>query len=291
MLPRFNEWPVRTIHVRLGIASEDAYIQELNTINEQICMTYREQMRELIRMVRIKVMLGDSTITEQETFDPNKVREYYNGLPGRLTGWDARAVSLESNEDLRRIFVKFGIREGNYLLSGHLSIQFHVLLYYKPDYRVVECQKELEHITKESVDSESAAADAGEAYMARRMNQMGLESLGSQEIFEMLYNDDALAESLYEGLENNLDEDLRRLSKRKRELFNELDGLLVETYQTTDVLLDDARLVTGEEGMLCTFDLDLVKGELYEGVFDPRRIPYLTRDRLKRRLDEFLHAI
>ena len=44
-----------------------------------------------------------------------------------------------------------------------------------------------------------------------------------------------------------------------------LDNLLVETYQTTPVLIDDTRLVTGEEGCLCTFDLEFVKNKAKEG--------------------------
>ena len=54
--------------------------------------------------------------------------------------------SISNNEDIRRIFSKFEIMEGNYLLSGHLSIQFHVLLYCRPDQRVLDCQKELSEI-------------------------------------------------------------------------------------------------------------------------------------------------
>ena len=46
-----------------------------------------------------------------------------------------------------------------------MSIQFHVLLYYKPDYRVIECQKELSEIIEETKDSaETNVADMSEAF-------------------------------------------------------------------------------------------------------------------------------
>ena len=63
-------------------------------------------------------------------------------------------------------------------------------------------------------------------------------------------------------------------------LFNELDSFLIETYQTTNVLIDDTRLVSGEEGILCTFDLEFIKDKTKEGLFDPKKF----LDNVKRKL-------
>ena len=91
-------------------------------------------------------MMGDSTVTEQKTFDPKEISDYFQKINNNLDKWSTQNVSITNNEDLRRIFTKFEIMEGNYLISGHLSLQFHVLLYYKPEQRVIECQKELADI-------------------------------------------------------------------------------------------------------------------------------------------------
>ncbi len=272
--------------MRLGTPTSNEYLKELGGLSGSIQATYGEVMAGLVRPSMTRVMLGDSTITEQATFDPGIIREYYMGVAGRLAGWAVRDVAATNNEDLRRIFVKFEVREGNYLLSGHLSVQFHVLLYYTPDYRVVECQKELAGVIEEAKGSEEEAAKSGEGYISRRMGEAGYGELGHQDLFEALYRDDGLRESIRGGVDEGMDEDLRRLAKRKGELLAELDRSLVETYQTTDVLIDDTRLVSGEEGILCTLDLEFVKGGLREGLFDAKKIPPHIREQIRGRLGD-----
>ena len=132
--------------MRLGTRSPNEFIQSLNKQNELIQKTKDEKMTNLTKMVEIKVMMGDSTVTEQKTFDPKSVSDYFQKIGKNLKEWSLQEVSISNNEDLRRIFTKFEIMEGNYLISGHISIQFHVLLYYKPEQRVIDCQKELSEV-------------------------------------------------------------------------------------------------------------------------------------------------
>ena len=127
--------------MRLGIRSPNDFIQNLNTKNEKIQKLFLEKIQRITNPVTTQVMLGDATITEQKTFDPESVRRYYENFNKNLKDWTFQEISTSNNEDLRRIFTKFEIMEGNYLLSGHISIQFHVLLYYKPNQRVLDCQK------------------------------------------------------------------------------------------------------------------------------------------------------
>ena len=88
----------------------------------------------------------------------------------------------------------------------------------------------------------------------------GEGDITEMELFERLYRDDSLVERLEAKLEGATSEKLRRLADEKRRLFAELDSLLTETYQTVPVMIDDARLVTGEEGCLCTFDVERESG-------------------------------
>ena len=67
--------------------------------------------------------------------------------------------------------------------------------------------------------------------------------------------------------------------------------MLLETYQTTSVLIDDAKLVTGEEGCLCLFDLEFIKNNNREGLFDPRKIPNSVKENIVKRLDEIEQII
>ena len=132
--------------MRLGSRSSNEFIQLLNEKNEVIQQSYLPKMVDLTKMINVKVMMGDSTITEQKTFDPKLVSDYFQKINDSLKNWSLQDVSITNNQDVRRIFTKFEIKEGNYLISGHLSLQFHVLLYYKPDQRVIDCQKELSEI-------------------------------------------------------------------------------------------------------------------------------------------------
>ena len=132
--------------MRLGTKTSDDLLQILNKKNNEIQEQFLNHMKDLTKTRSIKVMLGDSTITQQLTFDPTKIKKFFENFIKKLQDWSVQQVSTSNNEDLRRLFIKFQVREGNYLLSGHFSIQFHVLLYYKPEYRVIECQKELSEI-------------------------------------------------------------------------------------------------------------------------------------------------
>ena len=127
--------------MRLGSRTPDEFIQLLNKKNEVIQQELLSKILELTKTVNVKVMMGDSTITEQKTFDPKQVTNYLEKLNQKLIDWSLQNVSVTNNEDLRRIFTKFEISEGNYLISGHISLQFHVLLFYKPLQRVIDCQK------------------------------------------------------------------------------------------------------------------------------------------------------
>ena len=141
--------------MRLGSRSPDEFIKLLNKKNETIQNQFLSKILELTKTINVKVMMGDSTITEQKTFDPKQVTDYLEKISQKLTDWSLQDVSTTNNEDLRRIFTKFEISEGNYLISGHISLQFHVLLFYKPLQRVIDCQKELASVVDKTKNRET----------------------------------------------------------------------------------------------------------------------------------------
>lgn len=274
--------------MRLGIKSSDEFIQLLNNKNESIQKLFLEKMKELTRTVTVKGMLGDSTIAEQNTFDPILVQEYFNKIIKNLPDWVSRDISITNNEDLRRIFVKFELKEGNYLLSCHMSIQFHVLLFYKPDNNVIEYQKELSEIIDKTKNTETKLAEDSDQYILEKLKEIGYKDLEHKDLFQVFYENDDLRDKIYKEIEGKSESNVQDLLKRKKQLFNELDNLLMEIYQTTSVLIDDSKLVTGEEGCLCSFDLEHFKNNVKEGMFDPKKIPVRVKEKLSERLDEFI---
>jgi len=273
--------------VRLGNRSSNDFILTLNSKNDRIQEKYQTEMKEHTKTVPVKVMLGDNTITEQTSFDPEIVRKFYEKITKNLPDWTIQQISITNNEDLRRIFTKFEIRIGNYLLSGHMSLQYHVLLYYKPEYRVIECQKELSEIMDKTKGDEQHVAEIGDQLILEKLKESGYKDVDEQKLFEIFFENDELREKIYDEIEQNTDVNLQELSKRKIDLFNELDSYLIETYQTSSVLIDDNRLVTGEEGCLCTFDLEFIKNQNKEGLFEPKKIPEDVKKEMIDRLEQF----
>jgi len=273
--------------VRLGSRSSNEFIQLLNKKNESIQQLFLEKILELTKLKNVNVMLGDATITEQKTFDPASVNNFYQKIIKNLKDWSVQEISISNNEDVRRIFTKFEIREGNYLISGHMSLQYHVLLYYRPDQQVIQLQKELSEIIDLTKNKEKQMSDNSDQFVLNKLKEKGYKDFDHQKLFEIFYENDEFREKIYKEIEKDIEVDFQELTNKKASLIKNLDNLLVETYQTSPVLIDDTRLITGEEGCLCTFDIEFIKNKTKEGLFDPRKISESVKDNIVNRLDEF----
>ena len=221
---------------------------------------FLEAVRLHTKTAQRQVMLGDATVTTQDSFDAAGVGRMFGRVAAGLDGWQARDVTTTNNEDIRRVFVKFSAGVDGYSVTGHFSLQFHVLLYYMPEQRVIDCQRDLARVIDEAKSGEEQMAGASNDIISKGVRMGAEDDISEMEIFERLYRDESLVERLESKLEGALDADLRRLADEKRRLLDELDGLLTEVYQTVPILIDDARLVTGEEGCLCTFDVERLGG-------------------------------
>ncbi|MCH7876642.1 MAG: hypothetical protein IIA20_00105 [Thaumarchaeota archaeon] len=272
--------------MRLGTKSHNDFIQQLNQKNERIQKLFISKIIDLTKVVDVKVMMGDSTVTDQKTFEPKQIMDYFQKINNNLEDWSLQDVSITNNEDIRRIFTKFEIMEGNYLISGHLSIQFHVLLYYKPDQRVLDCQKELSEIVDLTKNNEQIISDNSDQFVLNKLKEMGHKDFDHQKLFEIFYENDEFTEKIYTEIKKDAGVNFEELSEKKIKLFNELDSLLIETYQITSGLIDDAKLISGEEGCLYTLDLEFVKNKNREGLFDPRKISDTVKEHILKRLDQ-----
>ena len=271
--------------MRLGSRSPDEFIQLLNKKNDDIQKDFLAKVIEKTKIADVKVMMGDSTITEQKTFDPKEVYNYLDSIIQKLDGWSLQNVSTTNNEDLRRIFTKFEITEGNYLISGHLSIQFHVLLFYKPVQRVIDSQKELAEILDNTKKQELDLSNNSDQFVLNKLKEMGYKDFDHQKLFEIFYEDEEFSKKVYAEIEKESSEEFKKLTEKKNELIKELDSLLIETYQTSSVLIDDTRLVAGEEGCLCTLDIEFIKNNNREGLFDPRKMANNVKQNILKKLE------
>jgi len=277
--------------MRLGTKTADEFFNVLGQKTGKISQLFQKNIEALTKPLPVKVMLGDTTITDQTTFDPQVIHKFYDKTINQLSGWSADGISTTNDEDLRRIFVKFERKIGNYVLLWHISLQYHALLYYKPDIRVQNIQKELAEIMDHTINKEKELAELTDELIRERLESLGHKEIDEQKLFEILFNDDKIREEILSEVNKKTDYDFKAKDQRKKELFKELDNLLVETYQTTSVLLDENKLIAGEEGCLCTFDLDFIKKKSKEAIFDPKRISKQTKKDIDNAIEEIIQVL
>ncbi|MXX20865.1 MAG: hypothetical protein F4W68_00140 [Cenarchaeum sp. SB0661_bin_35] len=272
--------------MRIGVSQGP--LDDLAGIVKDISARYSSIMSSCVAMTEIPVMLGDATVTRQATFDLGPIEQMFAGMLGSLPRWSSDGVTTTNNEDIRRIFVKFHTMVGNYIISAHLSVQFHVLLYYRPVQRVIDCQMELSRIIDKTKSDETEFAKIANKAIAERLTSTYGE-LHPQELFEKLYQNDELRQYLEDEAGDVRGDGMRKLDEQKTSLFNELDSLLIETYQTTDTMIDDMRMVTGEEGYLCSFDVEYVKSGTRHSV--PSKISPRIITQIRTELEDIHQAL
>jgi hypothetical protein len=277
--------------VQIPSKSQDEFIRSMTEKSQKIRSLFLEQVTSITKNVGVKVMLGDGTVSEQHTFDPTLVRQFYDELLKKLPDWKTQGISNSNEKDLRRVFIRFEVREGNYLLTGYLSLQYHALLFYKLNHKVIDVQKELANITDKINELETNLAPKGDQVIQEKLKELGYETVDQQKLFEILFQNDNLAKEMIERVYSNTDENFAQLTKRRSDLFNELDNMLIEIYHTVPVMIDEMKMIGAEEGCLCQFDLEHLKNETKEGNFDPVRISSNIKEKLLEKLDEVFNAM
>ena len=276
--------------MRIGNPTNNELFLELNKINEDIQNSFLKRMVHETRNVSCDVMLGDSTTKKVETFDVKNVETFFGKFESQLFEWNSQGVTYSSDEDLRRIFVKSEIKIGNYILSLHASLQYHVLLYYKPIQRVIDLQKKLSELINAGGDSESKYEEESDRLIIEKLNELGFKDMPKQELFELFYNDEELSTKIKKMIDDSQPE-VVDIQGQKNQLFKELDNLLIEIFQTTSALIDEQKLVNGEEGCLCNIDLEYVDEGTKQGLIDASLIDEEQRVLIKQNVTKLLDIV
>ncbi len=276
--------------MRIGNPTNNEFFLELNKINEDIQNSFLKRMVHETRNVSCDVMLGDSTTKKVETFDVKNVETFFGKFESNLPEWNSQGVTYSSDEDLRRIFVKSEIKIGNYILSLHASLQYHVLLYYKPIQKVIDLQKKLSELIDAGGNSESKYEEESDRLIIEKLNELGFKDMPKQELFELFYNDEELSNKIKKMIDDSQPE-VVDIQGQKNELFKELDNLLIEIFQTTSALIDEQKLVNGEEGCLCNIDLEYVDEGAKQGLVDASLIDEKHRVLIKQNITKLLDII
>ena len=276
--------------MRIGNTTNNEFFLELNQINEKIQEGYLQKIKYETRSVECSVMLGDNTIKNIKTFDIKNIETFFGGFESNLSKWNSQGVVYSADEDLRRVFTKSELRIGNYILSLHVSLQYHVLLYYKPMQKVIELQKKLAELIDSNKNSESKYEDEGDRLIIEKLNELGFKNMPKQQLFELFYNDEKLALKIKKMIDDSQPKEAD-IKSQKNQLFKELDNLLLETFHTTSVIIDEQKLVNGEEGCLCNIDLEFIENGAKQGLIDASIINEETKFQIKQGIKRILDVI
>jgi hypothetical protein len=257
---------------------------------ETIRALFLEHITALTNKVPLKVMLGDGTVTDQESFDPALLRKFFENLLKKASTWDNQGVSATNEKDLRRSFIKFEIQEGNYLLSSHMSLQYHALLFYRLDHRVIEIQKELSDISDMIAKLQVRVGPENDKIIEEKLRAEGFQGMDEQKLFEVLFNREDITQDIVKTIEVSHAEHTKLVANRDR-LFGELDNMLIEVYHTTPVLIDENKMIAAEEGCLCNFNLEYVKNNTRQGNINLTRISEQTKTNLLALLDSIIEIL
>ena len=285
--------------MRINTLSEHGPAGSLVRADAEVRDAYLGKMTGLADKTSTKVMLADMTVMDQTTFDVDRIKTYMNAVIARLDAdWSAlQEVSETKAEDVRRIFVRLKSEAFGYVLSVHLSVQFRALLYYKPDARVTGIQKDLAGIEEVARSDGVKIADVGDRLVAERLRRMGYVEPDHAKLFEILYRDELLVSSMTDEVRRAAgDAGMIGSADKQEALLAELNSLLIETYDTTPVMIDDTRLVTGEGGFLYAADIektvtDAAGAPAKEGVFDINGMPDAAICEVASRLRQLRDAI
>ncbi|MDQ3998631.1 MAG: hypothetical protein M3208_00240 [Thermoproteota archaeon] len=285
--------------MRTPIKGDDYFCRQVNAAAEKVQEAFLDAIKPAIAMRDAKAMLGDGTITQAYTFDPQNVENFLQQLGSTLEGWAFSGILKSATEDLHRIYSTFTKEAGKFYMSAYFGIQFHALPYYRVERRVIDIQKELARIEYDATSVLSNMIGAADRVLATELEKRGYTNLGFDDLFVRMFEDEGLIKELNEKaavVENQFPQLIASRS-RKNELLSELNDLVVKFYHTSSVLIDYNRLMQGEEGITNYFDIEVLKNgktKRREALLDTTKIPKEVADILSLQLgavEEMLYKI
>lgn len=271
--------------VRAPLKGDDYFCRQVNAAAEKVHAAFLEAIRSAITMHPANAMLGDGTITQADTFDPQNVQNFFQQLGNALQDWTFSGVLNSATEDMHRLYCTFTKEADKFYISVYFGIQFHVLPYYRVDRRVIDIQKELAKIESRATSVSSKMTAAADRVLASELEKRSYTNLGFEELFAKMFDDEKLIEELNKktaAVESQFPQ-IGETRNKKTELLTELNDLLIKFYQTSPVLIDHNRLMQGEEGITNYFDIEVLKNKKNkrrEAFLDTIKMPKEAADML-----------
>jgi len=244
--------------MRMPLKDSIPFSVDLNLSYSKLQHVYFERLKSLLQVSNIKVMLGDGTLTDTTTFDPNSLLLYFSRLAKSLDKWSVHGVIKSNTDDLHRITYQLSTQIEKIVISVYLGIQYHALRYYRVDRRVLEIQKKLYEVTSEDNEIRGSVATAGNDLVLKELGKLGYAELGFEELLEKMLSDKSFSSRL-EGKVNKIFNefpDLMNVEADRNKLISELNDYVMEVYKIEPVLVDYNKLMQGQEGFVIYMDIE-----------------------------------
>ena len=241
-------------------------VKILNSINNDLRDIFEITLKKDLETVNIKVMLADFTIIQANTFDPNKVLNYFFNKEkeiSKLKNYKIVPVQLTKTDDLHRIFFQLSIEIEKFYFFIYMGIQFHALLYYKPDKDVINIYKRIRQLEEINFDIKKEISKRGDLLIQQELEKLGYKEISNIELFEELFTKQDLSERLSHSavkVEESFPQ-LKQNTKLIETLKKDLENFTIELYQINQASIDSNKLMIGEEGIAFNMDFELIKNK------------------------------
>jgi hypothetical protein len=241
-------------------------VKILNSINNDLRDSFEITLKKDLETVNIKVMLADFTIIQTNTFDPNKILNFFFNKEkeiSKLKNYKIVPVQLTKTDDLHRIFFQLSIEIEKFYFLIYMGIQFHALLYYKPDKEVINIYKRIRQLEEINFDIKKEISKRGDLLIQQELEKLGYKEISNTELFEELFTKQDLSERLSHSavkVEESFPQ-LKQNTKLIETLKKDLENFTIEIYQINQASIDSNKLMIGEEGIAFNMDFELIKNK------------------------------
>jgi hypothetical protein len=242
------------------------FINFINNANQDLKDNFEKSIKKNLETSKLKVMLADFSVIETDTFDPNRVLNYFFNKEkevASLKTWKVVPVQSTKTDDLHRIFFQLSIEIENYYFYIYMGIQFRSLLYYKLDKDIITINKRIRELEEKNLNIKNEVSIEGDQIIKQELERLGYKDIGNTELFEELFTKQDLSKSLSEKaskIESNFP-DLEQNSKLIETLRKDLENFTIELYQINQASIDSNKLMIGEEGIAFNMDFELIKNK------------------------------
>lgn len=253
--------------MRIPNSLDDDLSSALNGLHREIGQRFMEAVTRFAAPQKVNVMLGDASVSQQETFDPQNVKLFLEGLAKSLRHWSPQGVERTDTDDLRRLHLRLTSSVDTYEVSCYMALQYHALPFYRCDARVTEIKKRIVALDEKIAKTRTEIEERQNKELRNELGKRGMADLGFEQMLEAMYNDEKLFAELAKSI-GEIERSYPEYYGAKEEtekLQAELSKMIIEVYRTKLVPLDHNKLMQGEEGAAVYFDIEEVSRKGKDG--------------------------